>query len=172
MFREEPLNKQIERLRSSNDTLLSRVQVLESRESRPVNVWTVKWGSLGWPTLMVVTAVMVSGLMIQARLMELSPSASVEVEAGTSYLFSENTSPTMLFSPRNYFWTETAHPTDWVLPEEELGYGVRDEGCGYRCGLPASNLVCETSTDGMSACHFESPIHSTWERRSLRFGHW
>lgn len=177
MYREEPLNKQMERLQGDNDGLNARIEELEENGAQIVNVWHVNWGNVNWSTLLVVTAIVLSGLMIQAQMLSTVPALTViEVERSAAPLFRMNpvraVAPTMI--PPRTNWVEL-YPTDWVLPEEEL---LVCDGMDNDCpdyGLDLSPLwVCESVDTSMASCHFEQPSTdpTLWENGFLRFGNW
>lgn len=180
MYREEPLNKKLDRLWDKNDTLKARIQELEEN-GRIVNVWNVNWGNINWPTFLAVTAVVLSGLMIQTHM--LSTATVVEVERGEATPFRTPVRAAPAMVPPATNWAEF-YPTDWVLPEEEL---QACDGLDNDCGL----VVCDPRWAGGSAvgidndCGYgdmaawysdmeQSADPFVWESRfhRVRYGNW
>lgn len=161
MYREEPLNRKLDRLQGDNDTLQARIQELEENGARVVNVWNVNWGNINWPILVVISAIL-SGLMMQAQ----TTVTVVEVERVETVF---RTNPGRTVAPTMVL------PTDWVSPHEELVCDGRDNDCPDYGPDLSPRLVCdETSEAGMVNCHFEQPSAdpSLWEDDYLRFGNW
>jgi hypothetical protein len=162
MYREEPLNKTLERLQGLNTSLNKRISEVErSIRDRPQNVWHVSWDLRGLGLLFAI------GIALSLFTLFVGNRSTHTVVIESTTVTYDAPPPTMILWPRTN-WVDRYHPTDYVLPnelQEPVACDGRDNNCPD---------VPELSCIEADGCHFDPSVDdlALWEWEQLHFGTW